>query len=714
MKPKFKHTFIVAAVLLAMPAFAAPPAGTPYYTDRVDKYINEVSAGAFDSANEIMCLVGQTKAEEFINKGSYVALVDNNLCGKTDKANPSNAASSSGEGQSAASLAPDYQKFTMDVTQADANSPVQAKMWILSAGDRTGDPYQQIQLLMTVTETPNATSPLGKFRMDWIGYPATTGNVVIDYNDVIFKGFMTSDTDTQNRARLRFFDQDTRGDSETKATLIRTSASAGYGSTYSAEDGYQGSFNIAFTENEFLRNSGSENMCFSRNDYVNNVWSYGLYNPSNGARVNRNSGFQVKTDLNNRDSGWASYWGVWLPNGQNLTNGQALYKVNNDGTDAGTAYTVLKTGGKLIKNQKETLTLNAIKNVPLNIGIDENGSRQDYQAEWNGSAFIKTQKMECTGSGNNQQCYWLPVQNPNLTFAADSDDINAYSNALGGNVRIPLRDGNGNQAALRADTAVTLYKRTTVMPGDAVPVTLQCYDQCIQANGSTVNHSDTPTNYTFGTDMLLKVGGTPITSTSQEGLHTGALVPVGTNLACDWSTAQNPQTCTWKAWNLEAFYTWETGSNSWNQLTALRKADGTFESFSQPLQVKYAHANNDDTTSQFRLEYAGFGNLQGIPGKCVSMSTHESVTCGPNTRWIPEFSIADGTEVTDSDGTTYLVKGLGMEQHMRKNDAGCTGMTTTSFDLPVIGDLQSPTPTLGAIPTVTAAPKVVGGVIQYR
>jgi hypothetical protein len=85
-------------------------------------------------------------------------------------------------------------------------------------------------------------------------------------------------------------------------------------------------------------------------------------------------------------------------------------------------------------------------------------------------------------------------------------------------------------------------------------------------------------------------------------------------------------------------------------------------------------------------------------------------------RWVPAFVIppvqADGslTKVT-VDTTEYLVKPLQLEQRMKKNDAGCTGLTATSYTLP---DLAADwaDPAIGTEPDVTAAPAVVGGVVQ--
>jgi len=188
-------------------------------------------------------------------------------------------------------------------------------------------------------------------------------------------------------------------------------------------------------------------------------------------------------------------------------------------------------------------------------------------------------------------------------------------------------------------------------------------------------------------------------------------------LACDWDPSI---TCGWQAWNkLDVFYPWETGPNDWNKFTALYKEDQgtkTFEKFDPPLQVSYVHQwdpQNPTGTSTFNLDYSGFGNLWGIPGKCIDWNTGNEVDCGEGTRWIPQFSIAAGSEVTDvSDGTTrYYVKPLEEEQRMKQVDiSGCTGLTPITYDLPNISQWQDPN--IGAEPKVEGPPAVIGGVLQ--
>lgn len=226
-------------------------------------------------------------------------------------------------------------------------------------------------------------------------------------------------------------------------------------------------------------------------------------------------------------------------------------------------------------------------------------------------------------------------------------------------------------------------------------------------------------DYTFDTTgMVLKKGGTAVVltaanSTFQWGIQSGALFePTAANLsllACEHNAGH---TCGWQTWKaFDVFYTWETGINRWNRFTALKKADGTILKFDHPLQLKYVHNGNGYTNATFYLEYASFGELHGIPGKCVNFETGNEESCGQNSRWIPQFTIPDGSTVTDYLGKIYYVKALEKEQRMVvKPVSDCSALTLKAYTLPDISGYSDPN--IGTEPTVTNAPAVIGGLLQ--
>ncbi|MBU0655829.1 MAG: hypothetical protein KJ914_11985, partial [Gammaproteobacteria bacterium] len=317
-----KSLISVAAFLLALPAFAAPPANSPYNTDNVDKFVHEQSAAAFKNVEEILCYVGQMKGESFINQGVYKALIDNNLC----ESGETQGQSSNGSNTTANSNAPEYEPVTVNVTQAGTTDPVVGSVWV-HPEDLNG---AAMPAKLTTTATPSDTNPWGIFSLNW-GF---TG----------MQGFIQTSKDAQNRNILQYTDSFSEGAfSENRlASLLKTGETSGKGSI---SDGTH-SFDIAFDENHFLRSKDNDQQCFARKEYTSNVWRYGLYDATSGERITRNSGFPIKKG---DDWGWAGYWGVWLPGDANVQTGETVQRASFDGT-TGQSYTVFKAEGKLTKH----------------------------------------------------------------------------------------------------------------------------------------------------------------------------------------------------------------------------------------------------------------------------------------------------------------------------------------------------------------------------
>jgi hypothetical protein len=302
-----------------------------------------------------------------------------------------------------------------------------------------------------------------------------------------------------------------------------------------------------------------------------------------------------------------------------------------------------------------------------------------------------------------------------------------------------------------------VFTENIVYPNDPVPAALACFDNCPDAANLTTAtpfqaissyQSVTPslaTHATFSFDptavLLTTVSGTPVILSSANsafanGVTSGPLFDPAyltmdpSPLHCDWDAVGGPYTtCGSKAWSvLPEFYTWETGPNDWNKFTGLIDALlGVPVKFTPPRQVLYTHHDASNTKydgASFYLEYTGFGDLHGIPGKCVNIDTAADANCSdsgndPAIRWVPEFSIpdtqADGTltEVTDltTPTTAFLVKALEKEERMTvAAPRSCSTLETTAYVLPSMSSYIDPV--IGAEPVITAPPAVVGGVVQ--
>jgi hypothetical protein len=189
------------------------------------------------------------------------------------------------------------------------------------------------------------------------------------------------------------------------------------------------------------------------------------------------------------------------------------------------------------------------------------------------------------------------------------------------------------------------------------------------------------------------------------------------------------------------FYTWETSSNSWNQLSMLMDSNNAVVKFDAPLPVNFTVPANVAGTAkpygnyagaQMVLTYNGFGDLWGIPWTCIDLSTNLACNfaaagsgMNANWSWKPEFSIAaDGTNnfvtatvAPATTASTYWVKPLQEEVRFAKvADAACAngGLTLpgTAPGLPTATGFIAPALATAPVPANTA-PRVIHGVVQY-
>jgi len=666
---------------------------------------------------------------------------------------------------------PDYEMWTVNSSRADDNSPQIVKAWIHQKGYQ-GEPNMIIFAKAVIEKGLDEVPPYGLFTVTFKAYPdINVPPEYLPYVPILMKGFMKTVQDEGTGKLLLKFAEKTDftipGEGavlyEERATLDRAAdGSTGGGSVYTYEDDpfiaepEESTFNFAYDPFYFLREEvlGTPiQMCLSRTEFEETAWSYGLYDSSTGSRINRQSGFPIKAKVNSKDYyGWVGYWGVWFP--KNLMNGQTVYKFTPgpEGADP-VPYTLLKSGGRLKKYTRNETTLGQIKNIPLD--YRDMNDFKSYRLKWDGTQFLKFEWLDET---NNY--VWVKIDPPEV-YSLDNlpyDILTFWSQALNGNVQIRLNyDNNCTNAGepmappvfsctATDDTLVNFYTQDLVYPGDSVPEPLYCFGGCPDVaklnTDNPFNSYETPqpgvlpTNpavehmeYTFDPgQMVLKQGDTPVVTTTpapnyQWGLMSGSLFSAEylDLLACeltDMIPANPDSTCGYKAWSeLPVYYMWETGPNDWNQFTVL--VDPSTEEpqkFEPPLLVSYVHQwdpLDPLNTSMFYLEYSGFGNLWGIPGHCVNQDTGLEESCNEDTRWIPQFTIEEGSLVTDvlDNGIQYLVKPLEMEQRMSSLDlSNCENLTLTPYELPKMTEYTDPN--IGAEPVVEGPPAVIGGVVQ--
>ena len=781
---------------MAIP-FADLPSDSAYKTDQTAVYVNERSTEAFKTVNEILCMISQTSYDAMLNKGPYKALINKNLCEGNDSA--SNAGQSQ-QGDNSGTSAPDYMAWTVDATRLDDSSPQIIKAWVHSK-EQMG-PGQEVEIVinarMTITEPSTADNPYGIFELDFYADPPP-GFTLPPGQPYFAQGFMKSHRDNNGKVLLDFIDKS--GPRTEKAILGKDSATSGNGAIRLTEVmndpntnmpvTKNWNFDIAFNDTLFHRTSpgnddSAKDFCFDRDEFETSAWRYGLYDSDTGARINVNSGFPIKATLGGIDYfGWIGYWGFGLPAGvtvpDNTTIHRQIYEARGGSQEE---YTVIVKGGKLKKHSKSVITLADIINIPLEGSIpdpnNQGPSMTMNRLTWDGSnlAIRATAVMDPNNPPN-----WEDLPEPNVINDQTHlpfGELSFWAQSLGGQVRIELsgcsytppvfsQDGSTmvssgftTCATPTGETPVAFYREEPVYPGDSVPATFACYDNCPKAGAAGMDPNSTAYpmsyndpnaasrhDYTFGPDLVLKDQGNPaILATAPQGQQWGfssgplfdpSLVadPDTSPLACDWT---DPMTgiksiCGWKAWSaLDVFYTWETGPNNWNRLTTVVDSLAQVVKFDPPLRVEYVHSQTDSAAPDYKyagvkffLDYSGFGNLQGIPGKCVDMNSGSVVNnCnGEGIRWVPEFTIPAGSSVTATTGgntATYYVKPLEMEQRMKKDPDpnACSLLSTengydfTNFNLNDKNGVEGlwQDPAIGAEPSLDGAPAVIGGIVQ--
>lgn len=760
-----KRTLLSLSLMTGISCFPALvaaqlPAGSDYNKDVTRTFVSERSGEALESVNSILCMIAQTKYDDdsLLNSGYYRALVDESVCEGRDSAEKSGDSSSGGTG---ASGSKSYVNWTVKSTRASATSPQMLTAFVHVKGP--GDVPLTIEAKMLITEAASEFNPTGAFEMHFKGVPAGS-------NVPVMKGIISSERDSQGRVLIRFIENQSFNGQvvyQTKAALRRNTLS-GEGSV-SSLDMMQGpgskpvNFNFAYNSSFFRRSKvgGGEDQCLRRGVFETSAWRYGLYNSTTGDRINVDGGFPINTAADGSGAfGYVGYYGLFLPpNAPDVDDGDSVYRLSfNNGAPQTTPYTLVEKNGKLKKHTRSILTLGELKNVPLEGMLPLIGgggpNNSITRLTWNGVNLAVRASATQSGDGPPTWTNVVPAQPITSATSLMFGDIGLYSQSLGGQVRIklsncqPINQFDPSQGvhcdAPSASTTVVFYKESTVAPGDGtVPAVLTCYDNCPKSTSpSGMSASDpvysgnfTAHTYAFAAGILTD-GGNPATLSDAPngqpwGFNSGPLFDYASNatsLQCPWDAGQ---VCPWRAWSeLTEFYTWETGPNSWNKFTTVKDQSNNVVAFDPPKPVQYEYPvggtdglNPEAVDKKFRgntffLQYAGFGDLQGIPGKCFNPANpaDSSPDCsGEGKRWVPEFTIPAGSTVLDDDGiTAYLVKPLEVEQRMAKAPSS----SCSNID---IVDLKSlwpnistdwKDPELGDEPDITDPPKVIAGVIQ--
>lgn len=754
-------------------AFAVPPASSAYYTDTQNIFVQDQTTEVLKQMNGVLCHIEAMRPDAMVGKGNYVALIDGNIC------------SPQKSGGQNSNTGPAYEKGIVNSTTG--GGAMLANAWVDS--EQMGTIYAHV----SATQAPSATLPYGLFRVDYCSVPNGTACQMKGYVDVTATG------------GLKFFSYEPWGGwtATSQLQLNGASATAGSGSMSQAITGAgappQKAFTFAYDANYFRRSDGANDQCFSRDPLQakESIWSYSLYDMTTGAQVTRNSGFPVEyTDANGPQNGYIGYYGLWTPTTPTSTTvNQVTYGANGA---TKTPYTLLQTGGKLLKHTVSQKTLAAVDKQPFWFGSNRNmtvpgvallnpAAWVQYELYWDNTAgqfFV---------SGQQDPTTYNMVPRANPVAISNADMVTATGNSFtytdpNTNRSVTVTNNNGlnawtpsgqwsidgtamaNLATTGSATAVLMVSDDIVYP-DAASIaavgTLKCVLDCPQAtaaNGSPafLNDSQTTTSvaaadvksYTLdaatgnlmnGATAVVNQTAIPQFSMASSMQGSGKLVDAATWTAITTNNATGVYS---KAdlGTVTTFYTWQSSTNQWEQLSVLKDSAGTMVKFDAPLQVSFAVPNNakygNFAGSTIQLGYGGVGELWGIPFKCVDLTTSAPCSFGAggtaqgNMHWAPEFSIpfdsATGivtvanTVGAVTAGTQYLVKGLDVERRLAKvatatcTNAGLNLPDAATITLPDATGFQDPGPAggvnyIGAVPVLDPmpAPRVIHGDVKY-
>ena len=749
---------LVLAAAVASPAFAAPAASSAYGSDVQTSQVEDATSQGIGQVNMIACIMHALRPDALVNQGNYVALVDKNKCDQDKRSSTANSGTTSDGATAAAS----YVTAVVNSSRASNTDPMIVKTWLELEEQGV---KQTIFVHISASQAPSASNSYGVFRLDYCGkMDGGTGCPSRGY----LEGMTTG---------LNFYQLDDNGqNSQTTALrLVTASGASGSGRLQTDSPFEHSAFTFAYDGTLYRRADDNGEQCFARDasdpDTGLSIWRYGLYDATSGERITRNSGFPIEFASGGTTyNGYLGYYGLSLPAEANdaLTNGSTVEKVDysSGNSPTRTSYTVLKAPGRLTKYTRHTRTLHSMDKIKFQTFVDMNGDsffagaqpNTQYELYWDDAAghFIVTGAVNCGDNGCQTSDLPSP-QTVSLSYWSSRGGAQGWSQSLGGEIFINLQ---GLSEPLDSSAVQVVFRQQDLVYPADLPATLYCLQNCPTAasmqayfgSGAPVDSPFTGSTYnnwqptpganvvTYGTDAstatLRDAGGAPVAFGDAaayrqhpmyaNGVMSGRLFAHLTDAECDLGSGTY---CNWRVNDAEVYYQWQTGPNPWNQFAAVKDSSGSFVTFDAPLQLAYTVPSGarygQYAGKSIVLQYGGFGDLQGIPGVCVSRLTNAQVNCNQQgARYVPSFVIPyDATTGQVSEGSkTYLVKWLDREiRFAQKPLSACTAAGLTlpaNVALPAASDLKNPSDAssdvyIGTEPTVTSAPRVIHGDVKY-
>lgn len=683
-------------------------AGTDYAKQIKNTWVDDTDA--LDMINTVLGVCKETSYADFVNKGPYKALV-RSVDDSKQAGSGSNTTSNTTE---------QLMEIYVDVTRASNSAPMIVKIW-LEVPSGPDDMPMLVRGYFTVSQGVSDTYPYGVMsahfkgnRLDQDGSEgaeimnmalsvnAENGQVILENVEDEFNGSVDQPM-RQRRVQVVANENVTEGNAYVMEKE-RDHDSGVYPATWDSQE-------IAFNSQYFKVSDGGTATYYTKDNLKHRIFNYKLFDAATGDKVELFSGFPIRTEAGQH--GYVGYYGLWTPYGATIATGDTVSDM--DGND----YTVFRSAGKLTKHTKSSMLLGALDGVELyKSDCDSNGC-QDTVVAWDSASgnFI------ILGERND---------NGQIVYNANGDTVTfqQWEGAWCESLRAYLRLGSlyqydeNNIPMATPNSASTVYYHVeeTVDPSTAANLTLYTWEYTMNMpiDQSAVNNYDTafntywqnpPTEKTFYFDsdtMLLTDGTYPATlgdldiprfSMLNNGYHIGPLT------TGHYYTNQSPYV--WQANEARTFYSWNTGSEDWNQLVTVKDDDGNFVNFEPPISFSYTHTAANDVNGvstqdgkTFRLEYDGFSVM--IPWN-YDETTDE---------WEPLINIKDGTHM-GPNGNEYVIKATDEALVMAEISepvgvtfpSNSTGEPTLTYD-------AAKTDLVGAVPTTAQLKVIKGEVIE--
>ena len=784
-----------------------PTTGSAYYTDVTNSYVQDQTSQVMGSLNNILCYMGAMGPSLMVNAGDYIALVDQNVCeskgsggqsGNTGSAYTAVVVNSARASTAVpmtvkawvspqvgadirvyatATQAPDatlpYGVFNMNYCNMTGsvcdttdrgfiNAASNGVLTFYSTNNRGSD-SETTQLQLTASSTSTGSGVINEVATR--NYNGTPINLDFKFSFAYDANYFVRTTNATVAGTPAT--QDTQCFDRRPAQAEESVWRYGLYDSNGAQVNRKSGFPIEYTP------VGSS---VTSNGYIG---YYGLWMPitvPSGSTVN-------KINYSNSAATKVPY--------TLYSTGGKLYKYT----------TVPKKLSQLNKvtfwyYAQNTITVSNIPGTVNSIGSMVGGTQNSqYELYWDETAqyFVVSGKINATS--HNMEPLAVPgfVTNANMV-TGNNYGLFGWSQMLGGQFSI-----NGTEFAkignlvTNPSTGINVVTQTQdlVYPSNFAAVgSLTCINDCPTSGQiTTSNNAATAATPSYVTPYV-NPGWTAVlaanlvtyplngaTGNMQDpapattdvlniatsgmnanGIRSGRLVDTAGLAAINVAKCGSTVSCPSSSYNQGdvdvaggIYYVWETGVQPWNQTTYLMSQATTpvLEVFDAPLQVSFVVPTGAKYGSYqgatISLQYGGFGDLWGIPNKCIDVSTNAACNFAQvalyqalNFRWTPDFSIpctttaggaCDGTaglvtvattQGTVATGTQYYAKALDKEVRLRNATLDAPNpCTTAGLSAPTVSTLSlassfaDPSINVGAKPVVTTAPRVIHGVKQY-